>query len=625
MNKFWHFARQMLRYKRLLALAGVGAVFDALCAFAGLGALMWLIEQLFNGDTTAQQIVRQTLQAEGLVRYVGDFSHLADLLPADRFLGFASILGMILVLAVMGSCGRFMHQYFAITAALRTVTYIRKKVFERLVNLPMATASVDSTSDNLSRVVRDTGQLTRGLTAVTSKAVRDALMGSVFLVTALIVDWRMTALFLVGAPIIGVTIRKFGKIIRRAAKRANRQFGHMIGALSEAMQSLPVVKAHQAEGYERRRFHRINHAVLREEMSARTARALTSPVIELIAMAGVMAVALVAAWYLYRAPTPAEPKTLVQVLIALGMAGNSFKPLANLNNELQGAAAAAERVDEVLCMPVEPTRPSATDAGGLGRLPRHARSVTFEDVSFTYPTAGRPAIADVNLQVQQGTVCAIVGGNGSGKSTLVNLLPRLYEPTEGRVLIDGTDIAGCSLRSVRGQIAIVTQQTVLFEGTIADNIAYGRRHVTRAQVIEAARGAHAHEFIDTLPEGYDSPIGEWGSRLSGGQRQRIAIARAILRNPAILILDEATSQIDSESEAKINAALAGFMAQRTTFVIAHRLSTVVGADLIVVMEDGRVASTGKHDQLIKASDAYRVLCRTQLHAADATAPQSTRP
>ncbi len=616
MNKFWQFARQMLRYKRLLALAGVGAMFDALCAFAGLGALMWIIQQLFNGDTTAQQIVRESLSNDRLVRVVGDIGGWADLIPADQYWGFATLLGVILVLAVLGSCGRFMHQYFAITAALRTVTHIRKKVYERLVHLPMATASVDSTSDNLSRVVRDSGQLTRGLTAVTSKAVRDALMGSVFLGTALLVDWRLTAIFLVGAPLIGIAIRKFGKIIRRAAKRANRQFGYMIGALSEAMQSLPVVKSHQAEGYERRRFHRINHAVLREEMSARTAKAMTSPVIEVIAMAGVMAVALVAAWYLYRAPNPADPETLVQVLIALGMAGNSFKPLANLNNELQGAAAAAERIDEVLQLPIEPTSPRLTGQAAGPRLPRHTQSVEFDAISFTYPTGNRPAIQDVNLSVQQGMVCAIVGGNGSGKSTLVNLLPRLYEPTAGRVLVDGHDIAHCSLRSVRRQIALVTQQTVLFEGTIADNIAYGRRSATRDRVVAAAERAHADAFIRELADGYDTAIGEWGSRLSGGQRQRIAIARAILRDPTILILDEATSQIDSESEAKINHALAEFTAGRTTFVIAHRLSTVVGADLIVVMEDGRVASTGRHTELLETSDAYRVLCRTQLHSGD---------
>jgi len=614
MNKFWQFARQMLRYKRLLGLAGVGAVFDALCAIGGFTALIWIIQQLFESDRTARDIVAEKLA--GAPAWMGDLSAAARYVPDEQWAGFAFLLGVIFVVALLGSAGRFMHQYFAITVSLRTVLAIRRRGYHRLLHLSMGVAADGSTADKLARVVRDCGQLSKGFSALTSKAVRDVLQGAAALTVATALNWQLTGIFILSVPVIGLLIRKFGKVIRRAMKRANRQFGHMLGALSESLQSLAVVKVHQAEGYERRRFNRINRRVLAEEMSARTARALASPTIEVIALAGVMAVALAASWLIYRSGTAAPPE-LVGVLAMLGIAGASFKPLANLNNDLHEAAAAAERIDQIIHLPREASRKG-------NRLARHRRTVEFENVTFTYPASHRPAIADVNLRVEQGSVCAIVGGNGSGKSTLVNLLPRLYEPTEGRVLIDGVDIAACSLRSVRDQIALVTQQTVLFEGTVADNIAYGRRHVARQQVIAAARRAHAHEFIDELPDGYDAAIGEWGSRLSGGQRQRIAIARAILRDPAILILDEATSQIDSESEAKINQALGEFMADRTTFVIAHRLSTVVGADMIVVMEDGRIASRGTHTELMETSDAYRVLCRTQLQVGRPQAAAVTR-
>jgi ABC-type multidrug transport system fused ATPase/permease subunit len=372
---------------------------------------------------------------------------------------------------------------------------------------------------------------------------------------------------------------------------------------------------HQAEGYERRRFNRINRQTYRQEMRARMARALSSPVVEVIAIIGVIAVALIAAWYIYQGAETRDPSVLVKVLAMLAAAAGAVKPLANLNNDLQEASAAAERVDRIMNLPVEATVHHGRRAHGR-RLPPHRRSVGFDGVTFTYPTGTAPALSDVSFEVAFGATCAIVGGNGSGKSTLVGLLPRLYELEHGRVLIDGHDIREYSLRSVRRQMAMVTQETVLFDGTVAANLAYGARPGDIARLVEAAKQAHAHEFIEQLPQGYDTPIGERGQRLSGGQRQRIAIARAILRDPAILILDEATSQIDTDSEAKINDALAQFMVDRTTFVIAHRLSTVVNADMIVVLEDGRVASIGRHDELLAASDAYRVLCRTQLHAAD---------
>ena len=616
MKAFWRFARLMLRYKRLLVLAGIGAVFDAVCAAAGFGTLMWIIEQLFNQGQTAHDIIAEKLSNPDVVNVLGDVSHLADFVPNDQWLGFGFLLGVIFVLAVLGSLGRFMHQYFAITVSLRTVMAIRKTAFQRLVHVPLCVSAEDSTADNLSRIVRDSGQLSRGFSTLTSKAVRDVLQGLAALSIALFVSWELTAVFLVGVPIIGVCIKKFGKVIRRASKRANRQFGQMLGALTESLQSLPVVKVNQSEGYERRRFNTINRAVLREEMAARTARAVSSPVIELIAMGGVIAVAMFAGWLIYRSHSGVEPQDLIGVLMMLGVAGAAFRPLANLNNDLQEAAASAERVQQVIELPVE----SVVHHGDRNRgqkLPRHRQSVVFENVGFTYPQAADRALEQINLTVNHGQVCAIVGGNGSGKSTLVNLIPRLHEPTTGRVLIDGHDVSEYSLRSVRNQQAMVTQATVLFDGTIAENIRYGYRHAGDEQIIEAAKRAHAHGFITKLPDGYDTHIGEWGGRLSGGQRQRLAIARAILRDPAILIMDEATSQIDTESERQITEAMAEFTKDRTTFVIAHRLSTVVNADLIVVLEDGRIAATGTHDELLGASDTYRVLCQTQLHAADA--------
>jgi ABC-type multidrug transport system fused ATPase/permease subunit len=354
--------------------------------------------------------------------------------------------------------------------------------------------------------------------------------------------------------------------------------------------------------------------VFEEEMKARIVRALSSPSIELLVMIGLILMALVAIWYMDNQNL--EGTVLVMIVGALGASASSFRTLATLNNTLQTSAAAADRIKEVMELPSEQTARQEHTNPNLYSLERHRESVTFEDIVFTYPGCDAPTLKGLGLSVPVGSVCAIVGGNGSGKSTLLGLIPRLYEPDSGRVLIDGRDIKDATLRSLRRQMAVVTQDTVLFDGSIADNIIYGTRHATQEQMIEAARHAHAHEFIEQMPDGYATEIGERGARLSGGQRQRLAIARAILRDPAILILDEATSQIDADSEAKINEALEGFMANRTTFVIAHRLSTVVNADMIVVMNEGEIDSIGKHAELLESSEVYRTLCRTQMGGGD---------
>ena len=614
MKEFWRFARLMLHYRSLIVLAFVGAIFDAMCLAGGMGTLLALFRQL-TGTRHFREMVADALNKPDVQRYVGDLSFLIDWIPDDPYWAFGAALGLVFILTVLGSAGRITHQYFSMTIVYRTIMRIRSMAFHRLVHLPMSVCENDSMADNLSRLTGNTMQMSRGFNALLGKSIRNILQGMVFFFGALIISWQLTAIFLVCAPVIGVLIGVFGKRIRKATKRALVEMGRMTGAVQESLQALAVVKVHQAEGYERRRFHRINRETYRQEMAARFIRSFSSPAVEVVAIIGVICVAMVAAWFIYRSSIKVDPQELVEVLFMLAAAAGAFKPLGNLNNDLQEAAAAAERVAEILELPVEATVHHGHRASRK-RLPIHQRDVRFENVTFTYVSSKTPAIEEISLAVPFGSTCAIVGGNGSGKSTMVSLLPRLYDPQSGRVLIDGHDISDYSLRSVRRQMAMVTQETVLFDGTIAENLAYGARQPTEARVLEAAKRAYAHDFISHMPDGYQSTIGERGQRLSGGQRQRIAIARAMLRDPAILILDEATSQIDADSEAKINEALAELMANRTTFVIAHRLSTVVNADQIVVMEDGRIASIGKHDELLKTSDAYRVLCRTQLHGMD---------
>ena len=615
MDKFWQFAKQMLQYRRLLTVAFAAAVFDAICAGGGVATLLWVIDLFFDKDATLPSVVGEMLSRPAVQQIIGDQTALLAYVPESKFAGFGIVVAAVWVLAVLGSTGRFIHQYAIITVSLRTVMQIRKAVFQRLVHAPLHVLHGESVSDKLSRVVRDGAALAGGFNTLLGRSVRDVLQGMAFLVVAIFVDWQLTLIFLTVIPLVAVALRKFGKRIRRASQRAMFQYGMMLGAISESLHALRVVKTNQAEGYERRRFNKINREVLSQEMRARTAKALSSPVVEMLAITAGIVVALVAAYLAFEVGH--DPQDFFKVLVPLMMAGAAFRPVSQLNNVLQEAAAAAERIEEMLHLEIEPTRHGPGEQPDRIRLPRHRESVVFDAVTFTYPGNEVPALKNVNLTVPQGKVCAIVGPNGSGKTTLVGLLPRLYRPVDGRVLIDGHDIAEVSLRSLRDQISVVTQETVLFEGTVRENLIYGRRHADEDEVVAAAKQAHAHEFIVNLPKGYDTDIGEGGDRLSGGQRQRLSIARAILRDPAILILDEATSQIDADSEAKIAHALSEFMVGRTTFVIAHRLSTVINADMIVVMADGRVDAIGKHQQLLQTSDVYRTMCRTQLQPAEA--------
>ncbi|MEM7682876.1 MAG: ABC transporter ATP-binding protein [Planctomycetota bacterium] len=606
MKSYWKYARMMLRYRRLMAVAIVASLLDAATAVATLSTLLGVFELLFEGQQTLQEAMREALADPRVVDNVGDFTHLADYLPTSSFAALGLTFGVILLLGLLGGSMRFLHQAVTLSIAFRVVTRVRSMAFRRLLETPWAQASAMGTGDNLAKVVGDTSRLARGFNALLGKAVRNILLGVAYLGAALVYNWQLTGIFLAGAPVIFLLIRTFGRRIRKASKRAMKQAGHMLGAMQESVQALPVVRAHQAEGYERRRFHAINKNLLRQELKARTARALSSPVVELLGLIGVMGVGLVAAWYVEQGS--ADPADVVKVLAALALAGASLRPLANLVNDLQEAGAAAERVDEVFQLPVEPdTREDPSPR--RPDLPRHAQSLRFEDVRYRYPKAERDAVAGIDLEASFGQMIALVGPNGSGKSTLMHLLTRLIDPTHGRVLVDGQPILDHRVRSLRKQIAVVSQQSVLFEGTIADNVAYGRRHVPRAAIEEAAKAAEAHDFVAALPHGYDTVLGEAGAGLSGGQRQRLCIARAILRDPAILILDEATSQIDTESEARIAQALTRFRKGRTVLLIAHRLSNVVEADCICVMDQGRIVDRGKHDELMDRCDLYRTLWR----------------
>jgi subfamily B ATP-binding cassette protein MsbA len=332
------------------------------------------------------------------------------------------------------------------------------------------------------------------------------------------------------------------------------------------------------------------------------------PVLEVLGMIGISAAVIVGINMVMKKNM--EASLFFVLLLTLGFSADSFRKTIDVWNKLQMSNAAAERVFALLDSPVEEEK---TDAIELGPM---KREIEFRGVNFAYPGSSNPALCDINLVIKAGTNVAIVGPNGSGKTTLANLVPRFYDPDSGQVLIDSSDIRDVTIWSLRNQIGMVTQNVVTFNDTIAANIAYGKENASKEEIVEAAKRAYAHEFIEPLPDGYETIIGEQGSGLSGGQLQRIVIARAILKNPPILIFDEATSQIDADSEAKIYQAIEKFIRNRTSIIIAHRFSTIIKADMIVVMDKGRIVACGRHGEMIKSCTLYQSLYENQLISQD---------
>ena len=603
---FWHFARRMLRRRGLAVGTIVFSLISAGGLASGLITIGPLLELILGNDPqvnlasiTADLLARHP----NVARYVPDA--LVSLIPSDRLAGVGVILGGLLLLTLFGAFANFLHQYCSLTLSMVTASDIRLETFRHALRLPLSPVLRRGPAEIVSRVIRDTAELERGFSALTSKTLAQLTKGLAAFCAAVWFDWRLTLVAIVVAPIIGIVLRKFGKRIVRGSRNTLKAYEDLLRTSNEALQGLRGIKAATAERVARRRFGAANKSVVREDRRVRLARAISAPLIEFMALVVVMVLALLAAREILHGRMRFDH--FLMALASLGVAGGSMKPLTGLLNDIQAASAPAERILEILAIPAEGVRERELPA-----LARHRASIEFSGVRFRYEGADRDALRGVDLRINHGEFVAIVGPNGCGKTTLASLLVRLFDPTEGSVRIDGFDVSGVSLTSLRKQIGVVPQEPMLLRATIRENVALGVDGVGDAQLADALQRAHAADFIALLPAGVDTMLGEGGSGLSGGQRQRLAIARALLRDPAVLILDEATSQVDAESEAQIASAIDEFRAGRTLIAIAHRLSTVRSADRIVVMENGVVLDAGPHAELLSRCDLYRRLVQTQL-------------
>jgi subfamily B ATP-binding cassette protein MsbA len=530
-----------------------------------------------------------------------------NILPAQGGWSFRIWAALILGTYLLKGLGSYFSTYLMTDVGQRVVRDLRNALFRHTLDQGASFFSRRTTGQLMSRITNDVNQVQQAVSETLGDIIRESLSVVGYAGAMFYYEWRLALVSIVGAPVVVYPLVRLGQRVRRSTRRSQEHLEDLSHVTAEAFTGHRIVKAFGAEAHEAERFGAASERLDRTNLKITSTVSVMPPIMEFLG--GLAIVGLL--WYGQNRIATSETTTgsFIGFIFAAFMMYTPIKRLSRVNANLQQAIAASTRIFEILDTHSEvKERPDAKPLQGL----RH--EIEFRDVTFAYDDgAGKTVLKNVTFGAKAGQAVAIVGLSGAGKTTLVNLVPRFFDVTGGAIRIDGVDIRDFTLKALRDQVGIVTQDTVLFDDTIANNIAYGARGAARAQIEEAARAAHAHEFIEEFPLKYETRIGERGQRLSGGQRQRLAIARALLKNSPILILDEATSSLDAQSELLVQDALANLMRNRTSFVIAHRLSTVRRADAIVALERGRVAEIGRHEELLaRAGGVYAKLYALQI-------------
>ncbi len=551
-------------------------------------------------------------------------------LPTNRFQTLVWIVVAVLIGVALKGVFEFGQEYLVGSVVCRTLFDLRNRFYRAAVHQDPRQIQEVGTPELMSRTTNDLEQVGSGMKMLYGKMIGEPLKVVVLVVFACLISWQLTLVFVLVALPALLAMSRLSRKMKKAARKVMERMAEMYKILRETFDGIKVVKAFTMEPAERRRFRRANDEYYTRSMRVTKYDAIIGPTVELIGV-GAVGLALIAGAYLVMeqktrifgldmAPDQLGFEALIQLYVLLAAIADPVRRLSSVYSKIQSGVAAADRV-----FTLQDRLPKVAPNADGPIVPKHAKAVEFRNVCFSYvPGADPGTLNNIDLYVEAGETIAFVGPNGCGKTTLLGLLPRFFDPDHGSVFVDGVNLRAANLRSLRKQIGLVTQDTVLFNDTIFANIAYGRRGATREQVEEAARRAFAHEFIVTKPAGYDEQVGDSGSQLSGGQKQRLALARAMLRDPRILILDEFTSQIDAESEGKIHQALKEFVKGRTTFLITHRLSALELADRIVVMDGGRIAAVGRHPELLATCPTYQRLYEAQIAGQGGDRPDTLK-
>ncbi|MBU2591181.1 MAG: lipid A export permease/ATP-binding protein MsbA [Nitrospinota bacterium] len=507
-----------------------------------------------------------------------------------------AFMGLYLVngIAVYG------QNYVMRSVGLKVIRNIRNNLYSHMLKMPLSFYHNNPSPVLMSRITNDVNRITDVATTVAAQFVRQVITFFVLLGILIYRDWFLSIMAILIIPFASMLIVRIGKKLKELSRRNQEKMADLNSILFETFSGSKIVKAFAMEEYEKERFIKENQSYYKISIKEMKRDEMVSPLMEFIGAVGIGLVIYYGGHKVGAGIT--TPGTFFSFIAAMTMMYEPVRKLSQMNNVIQQAVAAGDRIFDILDLDIDIK--DSQDAADIKSL---KDSIKINDLSFTYNQGEEEVLRDINLEIKKGEVVAIVGNSGAGKSTLVDMIPRFYDPQKGSITIDGLDLRSIKLNSLRGMIGVVTQETILFNDTIFNNIAYGRKDATEEEVHEAARLAYAHDFIMEMPSGYNTIAGEMGVRLSGGERQRLSIARAILKNPPIMILDEATSNLDSKSEELVQHALENLMKERTTLVIAHRLSTIINADRIVVMKDGRIVEIGSHQELIKNNGLYRLL------------------
>lgn len=535
-----------------------------------------------------------------------------DVLAPRDFSTFLPIAAAYAGLGLAQGAASFGDQWLSTWLGERFVLDLRTEVFAHLHRLPVGFFDQRQLGDTLSRLTGDIDAIEQLVLSGITRTLAYGFEIMLFTGALFYLDWRLALASLAAVPAVALTTRHFSTRIQNASREKRRRSGSVTAAAEESLSNVALVRAYHRQAPEIERFHRENRGRFAAEMAATRLRALFRPVVELLEISAVLLVIGLGVWELQH-----NQITLGGLLVFVTYLSRLYSPIrgaGRLSNTVFAASASAERIIELLNQ-----QPDVVELTPRKRMPRVRGCVIFESVSFTYPGASRPALRDLTFAVAAGQKVALVGASGAGKSTLGKLLLRFYDPQEGRITLDGCDLRELPLAGLRGNIATVLQETLVFDGTIRDNILWGKPHATEAEVVAAAIAADAHEFITALPKGYDTRVGQRGRLLSGGQRQRLALARAMIRDAPVLLLDEPTTGLDADSSQRILAPMRRLMSGRTTLIISHNLLTVSDADQILFLEDGRITGAGTHHQLLTSHRGYTHLY--QLHHQ----PGTTRP